>query len=694
MCIYDGLGCVACYSSSSFAAIVRPSSFPSMETMRGTIAPAGILLCLTFCSVLEHSCSQMFPFPIPFFGPSYTNQQDVDAVNELYVSLGLPDLRGWSASGGDPCEERWQGVQCVGPNITAIELRGTGLEGKLSDALGKLNAITRLDISSNNLTGKLPDTMAKLGSLSTLHVQNNRLTGTLDVLGDLPLKDLNVENNLFSGPIPEKLLTIPKFLKNGNHFTLPGSSPSSSSSTSPPSAAQPHINVIPAVTSQGTADSGGPRHGKKVSPAKAAGFSVLAAGSLTFAVLVTMFTVSKQRQERSTHGGYLRRIVMNTPSWPPMLDAAANLEKEHCTVTAEEEIVGPSAHPPVKNSSMSTIVADNTVQGSSEEDSQSDLQFPFRFFTLASLQQCTDSFGHENLMRETRLGKVYIADHPESKLAVLKLRDTAAEMATDEFLENVQTIAGLEHPNVEELVGCCVEHGQRLLVYKHFSDHTLDDMIHGDSFKFPWHARIAVALDAAKALEHLHGCGGGGGWDSQAAVVVHGSFRPEHVLISGSESEARRVRVSGCGLTPFAPPPPSGTGDSELWRDDDDGGGGDRPVRAAMGDVYDFGAVMLELLTGRRRHEGARRPQGERDLVPWAAARLHDLSALRRMADPRLFLGHGGGASMSVPAVRSLSRFADIVSRCVQREAEFRPAMAEVVQDLRRAMEEAAAVES
>lgn len=41
-------------------------------------------------------------------------------MNELYVSLGLPDLRGWSASGGDPCEERWQGMQCVGPNITAM----------------------------------------------------------------------------------------------------------------------------------------------------------------------------------------------------------------------------------------------------------------------------------------------------------------------------------------------------------------------------------------------------------------------------------------------------------------------------------------------------------------------------------------------------------------------------------------------
>jgi hypothetical protein len=44
----------------------------------------------------------------------------VDAVNKLYVSLGSPDLHGWAASGGDPCEEAWQGVQCIGPNITAM----------------------------------------------------------------------------------------------------------------------------------------------------------------------------------------------------------------------------------------------------------------------------------------------------------------------------------------------------------------------------------------------------------------------------------------------------------------------------------------------------------------------------------------------------------------------------------------------
>jgi hypothetical protein len=44
----------------------------------------------------------------------------VDAINDLYAALGSPDLDGWTGSGGDPCREAWQGVQCDGPNVTAM----------------------------------------------------------------------------------------------------------------------------------------------------------------------------------------------------------------------------------------------------------------------------------------------------------------------------------------------------------------------------------------------------------------------------------------------------------------------------------------------------------------------------------------------------------------------------------------------
>ncbi|KAM7249738.1 hypothetical protein ACFE04_000045 [Oxalis oulophora] len=90
--------------------------------------------------------------------------------------------------------------------------------------------------------------MANLLSLQTMNLKNNKLTGTLDVLQDLNLINLDVENNLFSGPIPEKLLSIPNFRKDGNPFNTsiilaPTPSPLAASPL-PADAPEKHANAL------------------------------------------------------------------------------------------------------------------------------------------------------------------------------------------------------------------------------------------------------------------------------------------------------------------------------------------------------------------------------------------------------------------------------------------------------------------
>jgi hypothetical protein len=86
----------------------------------------------------------------------------------------------------------------------------------------------------------------------------------------------------------------------------------------------------------------------------------------------------------------------------------------------------------------------------------------------------------------------------------MKIDNTNGRISVDEFLDLVQLVSDIRHPNIHELVGYCAEYGQRLLVYNHFSTKTLDDALHdreGVDSTLSWNARLQVALGSGKALE-------------------------------------------------------------------------------------------------------------------------------------------------------------------------------------------------
>ncbi|GAB4839791.1 hypothetical protein Ancab_020501 [Ancistrocladus abbreviatus] len=157
----------------------------------------------------------------------------VAAINSLYAAFGLPTLPGWIPTGGDPCSEAWQGVQCDSSNIISINLVGANLGGGLGDDLGSFSSIKSIDLSNkniggsipsslpvtmqnlflsdNNFTGSIPSSISSLTQLSTLHLQANELSRTLDVLEDLPLFCSLKSNILSSQSIYERASFIIEF---------------------------------------------------------------------------------------------------------------------------------------------------------------------------------------------------------------------------------------------------------------------------------------------------------------------------------------------------------------------------------------------------------------------------------------------------------------------------------------------------
>lgn len=94
--------------------------------------------------------------------------------------------------------------------------------------------------------------------------------------------------------------------------------------------------------------------------------------------------------------------------------------------------------------------------------------------------------------------------HVLQQLAVKTLNKAIHILLRDEdFLNLVLRISELRHDNVIGLVGYCMEHGQRILVYHYCSSQTLEDVLHCDEFnkKLSWNDRIQIALGGARALE-------------------------------------------------------------------------------------------------------------------------------------------------------------------------------------------------
>nr|VDC64190.1 unnamed protein product [Brassica rapa] len=611
-------------------------------------------------------------------------------------------------------------------DLSELSLGNNLLSGEIPDYFQQLSKLTKLDLSSNVLEGRLPPSMGDLAALKILYLQDNKLIGTLDVIEDLFLTDLNVANNLFSGPIPPNLLKVPHFQKDGTPFNTsiitpppPAVVPPPPTTTThrspppvthiPPGSTVPPAPFAPFVPLQPTpplpspplvwsppSDNGGGsdpwnsvsgQPTLQISPPSGSGSGkfwstqriILVICSVAVIVLVSGLCVTLWRCYRNkkynryipeARKDYQRPYFNKPPSQPttPFMAKGTLIlflprrKKQNLTgdrlygyptpPRAEESrrampptsyynvnvTQKPLQQPPRRFQSNDAAATKRTAHFPPGLNTQSSATV----FTVASLQQYTNSFSEEHIIGEGSLGNVYKAVFPHGKfLAVRKLSNTINNTQSDgDFLNLVSNVLKLKRGNILEFLGYCNEYGQRLLVYEYCPNGSLQDALHLDrklNKKLTWNVRMNIALGAAKALQFLH--------EVCQPPVVHQNFKSSKVLLDGKLS----VRVADSGLAYMLPPRPTSQMAGYAAPEIEYGS------YTCQSDVYSLGVVMLELLTGSRPFDRTRRR--DQTLAQWAIPRLHDIDALTRMADPSL---HGAYS------VKSLSRFADIISRSLQ----------------------------
>ncbi|CAI5989999.1 unnamed protein product [Closterium sp. NIES-65] len=291
-------------------------------------------------------------------------------------------------------------------------------------------------------------------------------------------------------------------------------------------------------------------------------------------------------------------------------------------------------------------------------------------FTFAQVEEMTRNFDIEGFLGEGGFGSVfkgYLPTRSGRRIPVaVKMLDTCGHQGEREWLTEVSFLGLLEHPNLVCLIGYCAEEDQRLLVYEFLPRGSLEFLLFGeDALANPltWHQRLKIAFGAAEGLAYLH--------EEAEHQVIYRDFKTSNILLTndlevklsdfgmareGPDGEKTHVSTRVVGTVGYAAPEYVLTGHL-----------------TTKSDVYGFGVVLLELMTGRLALD-KERPREEQSLVEWASPFLSAPSTLYRIMDPALRGRYSARGAQMVAA---------IVKECLQKKAKRRPKMSEVVAALR-----------
>uniref|UniRef100_A0A0D9VZN0 non-specific serine/threonine protein kinase n=1 Tax=Leersia perrieri TaxID=77586 RepID=A0A0D9VZN0_9ORYZ len=290
-------------------------------------------------------------------------------------------------------------------------------------------------------------------------------------------------------------------------------------------------------------------------------------------------------------------------------------------------------------------------------------------FSYEQLAAATGNFSPENLLGEGGFGYVHKGFLAGGKAVAVKQLKSGSGQGEREFQAEVDIISRVHHRHLVSLVGYCIAGARRMLVYEFVPNKTLEFHLHGEGLPvMPWPTRLRIALGAAKGLAYLH--------EDCHPRIIHRDIKSANILLDNNFE----AMVADFGLAKL-------TSDTNTHVSTRVMGtfGYLAPEYASSGklteksDVFSYGVVLLELVTGRRPIDAAAHSSftEEDSLVEWArpamARALADGGDFACVADPRL-----GGNYDPV----EMARIVASAAASVRHSAKKRPKMSQIVRAL------------
>lgn len=266
----------------------------------------------------------------------------------------------------------------------------------------------------------------------------------------------------------------------------------------------------------------------------------------------------------------------------------------------------------------------------------------------------TNNFNHENLIGKGGFAEVYKGCLPDGRLVAIKqLTKGTLDEKTAGFLNELGIIAHVDHPNTAKLLGCGIDGGMHL-VFELSPLGSLGSALHGSQVELDWSKRYKIALGAADGLLYLH--------ENCRRRIIHRDIKADNILLTKNFEP----QICDFGLAKWLPTQWTHHNVSKF----EGTFGYFAPEYYMHGivdektDIYAFGVLLLELITGRRPVDHL-----QQSLVIWAKPLL-DNNDTKELADPSLGDNYD---------LEEMDRVVLTASLCIEQSPVLRPRMSQVV---------------
>ncbi|KAL4284508.1 hypothetical protein GQ457_16G024140 [Hibiscus cannabinus] len=490
---------------------------------------------------------------------------------------------GWNMT-SDPCKDKWKGVSCdlqlksvkkvvldelnlsgvveIGSickasSLSVLSLVKNDITGLISEEIGSCKSLTHLYLNGNKLSGHLPDSLTQLSNLKRFDISNNNFSGKVpDISRISGLLTFLVQNNQLSGEIPKfDFSNLMQFNVSNNNFSGPlpdvkGRFSAESWSGNPELCGESTSKACPPSSPSAPKS----KDSSRMSFLIYSGYAVLGLIILLVGAFVLVGTKKAKEDKADVAGKGVNEYTSSSYD-----ESKFTMYKSEYSASSEESRVTMSPLVVLRSPTAHALKFEDLLRAPAE------------------------------LLGKGKRGSLYkvTLDNGATTLAVKRIKDW--RVTSQDFKRRMQRLHRATHWNILPSVAFYSSKQEKLVVYEYQPNGSLSRLLQGseNGEAFDWGSRLNVAATVAEALAYMHE-------ELREDGIAHGNLKSTNILFNNSMDPC----ISEYGLMALEREVPSSNNSQSNSFENNDPDP-DRVSRSFKADIYGFGVILLELVTGK-----------------------------------------------------------------------------------------------